>query len=662
MRQKKYAQFRGLSIFHRMLFSFIGISLFIISVMGTVYYFYAKQRVSEFQKKEIEFSLNHALDHFNSNYNHVISSDLTLLEAAPSLDNFLSVRKDERGLIRFDIEKMFFRLAQAHKDLYRSLIFFDAFGQEKIVIKDKKRGRKYSSISQYKKSDDAVQQGMAVLFNRLKEAPPGSILFEGPFSVVGKKQVVAIGIGKREPEIAGFGGVIMALCGISDFISYLSSVTLLDVPVAWVFGRGGDIILAPPYAETLQDPPQIKVGHHNMAGEVDVQDQLIEIYSDDCTFGVDPKSIFQISLYLPPNIHATLMHEIVLRGLFVTMFVLSVAVGISFLLANQFTKPIIALSRASRLISDGNKPETPSEVGGGEIGELSRNFYSMADNLQKSIATRDLEISQRKKIEKSLQKAHDELEKRVKERTLELQETHEKLMHSEKLSAIGQLSASIAHEFNNPLAGITNVINGLKRRASYNEDDGRLIDMALEECIRIKNLIKSLQDFNRPSSGAFAPVDIHAAIDGLLILAKNQFNKKNITVKTNFAAKIPQVKAVSDQIKQVLLNLINNAVYACKEGGTITIGTGVVDKNVFIEIQDTGHGIHPKNIGHIFEPFFTTRSEVKGTGLGLSISYGIIKSHGGDIRVNSEPDKGATFTITLPLQGGEDARQNDSVG
>ncbi len=261
------------------------------------------------------------------------------------------------------------------------------------------------------------------------------------------------------------------------------------------------------------------------------------------------------------------------------------------------------------------------------------------------------DITERKEMEQALQIAHDELEKRVEKRTAQLEMTHAQLLHSEKLSAIGRLSASIAHEFNNPLFGIRNVLDGIEKRAALDEEDTELVGMALLECDRIKYLIQDLQDFNRPTSGIRAPVDIHKSIASILLLLKKEFQNQKIMVEKDYDTLIPNICAVGDQIKQVLLNMLNNASDAMSaSGGMITITTHLLNNMIAIHIQDTGTGIKPEDMYHIFEPFFTTKSEVKGTGLGLSVSYGIIKRHGGRIDVHSEVGQGSIFTIILPIE------------
>jgi len=287
--------------------------------------------------------------------------------------------------------------------------------------------------------------------------------------------------------------------------------------------------------------------------------------------------------------------------------------------------------------------------------ELEYRVQERTLQLSETAEHLEQEIVERKKIEKNLQNAHDELEARVKERTIELQKTHAQLLHAEKMSTIGNLSASIAHEFNNPLQGIMSIIKGVKRRAHLSQDDSELIDLAINECNRMRDLIKSLQDFNRPTAGRKALMNVHSAIESIILLSKKEYKIKGITVEKNYTDNLPEIVAVADQIKQVLLNLLNNAADACAQGGNITIETDLLKDNVVVRIHDTGCGITPENKKHIFEPFFTTKATMKGTGLGLPISYGIIKDHGGKITVDSKPGKGTTFSVILPIKGDSDA-------
>jgi signal transduction histidine kinase len=179
----------------------------------------------------------------------------------------------------------------------------------------------------------------------------------------------------------------------------------------------------------------------------------------------------------------------------------------------------------------------------------------------------------------------------------------------------------------------------------------KLAELALKECNRIKFLISELQQFNRPSSGVRELFDVHKAIDEILLFHKKEFKTKKIQVKKEYNRDTPKIWAVQDQIKQVLVNLFNNAGDAMPEtGGTVTIATSSSGEAISIDVTDDGNGIPPENMPHIFEPFYTTKPAVKGTGLGLPVSFGIIKSHGGDITVVSTPGNGATFTVRLPIE------------
>ena len=264
-----------------------------------------------------------------------------------------------------------------------------------------------------------------------------------------------------------------------------------------------------------------------------------------------------------------------------------------------------------------------------------------------------VDITESKLAAEKLENINRELEKRVEERTRELKEKHLQYLHAEKLSALGKLSASIAHEFNNPLQSVMTVLNGLKKRAIIDNEDRDLLDAAIEESNRMKNLIRSLQEFKRPSADKQAVTYVRESIKSLLLLHKNDFRNKRITVEQNYAEKLPKILAVPDQIKQVLLNLLANAADACQpQGGTITISTWAEKNKIAISIKDTGKGMEPDEMASLYQPFFTTKVGGKGNGLGLAVSNSIIASHKGEIQVVSEPGKGATFTVYLPSQSG----------
>jgi len=260
------------------------------------------------------------------------------------------------------------------------------------------------------------------------------------------------------------------------------------------------------------------------------------------------------------------------------------------------------------------------------------------------------DITDRKRMEEEVRESHKILEQRIEERTEQLRITYEQLLHAEKLSAVGKLAASIAHEFGNPIIGIRNYLKGLRKSPAMGDSEREFIDLAIAECQRVRDLISNLQDFNRPSSGTMAPMDIHKAINDMLLFCKKDLKEKGIIVQKDYAPDLPMIEAVSDQIKQVILNCLNNAAESITAStGQITIKTEVQREQIVLHIKDTGRGISPSDLMYIFEPFFSTKPAVEGTGLGLSVSYGIIKRHGGEISISDTSEKGTTITITLPV-------------
>lgn len=226
----------------------------------------------------------------------------------------------------------------------------------------------------------------------------------------------------------------------------------------------------------------------------------------------------------------------------------------------------------------------------------------------------------------------------------------QQLFQSEKLAAMGRLTAQIAHELNNPIYGVMNCLDLLKSEVPESSKKRRFLDMAAGETKRISELLRGMLSFFRPDEDVKTPVDLNAVIDDVILFMGKQLQEFKIRTVLDLAGDLPKVIASGNQMKQVLLNLIMNAKTAMPRGGTLTIATRPLDGNVRFSVSDTGVGIPEENRDRIFEAFFTTKSDVKGVGLGLSVCFGIIRQHNGKISVASEVGVGTTFTITLPIQ------------
>jgi len=231
----------------------------------------------------------------------------------------------------------------------------------------------------------------------------------------------------------------------------------------------------------------------------------------------------------------------------------------------------------------------------------------------------------------------------------ELEKSQAQLVLAEKLAAMGRLAASIAHEINNPLQAIHNCLHLTLKKPLNDEKKTRYLGMAQEEVERLITIVQRMLEFYRPSKEGMAPTDVHTIVENVLTLSSKRLQYGKISVTKKLASDLPTISAVRDQLKQVFLNLVINAIEAMPQGGELCIETKLSDDGdgLSVAFTDTGVGLSEKDQENIFEPFFTTKA--MGTGLGLSVSYGIIERHGGRIEVQSELGKGATFTVHLPL-------------
>ena len=312
--------------------------------------------------------------------------------------------------------------------------------------------------------------------------------------------------------------------------------------------------------------------------------------------------------------------------------------GLSFWAVGTVTNPVQALSEAVMSFSEGNF-QTPLQVNRkDEIGTLIEGFNTMAEKLRKAYS----------QLEGRVKASNSELEKAYQT----LKQRQEQLIRSEKMAALGQLSAGIAHEIRNPLTSVKIFIQSLEKEIDPDENQREDFRIIRKEIDKINEHINRFLDFARPEEPQFQRVDVRALVMDTLNLLTPKMRTSSIDPDILLPEDLPSVEGDPKQLGQVFLNLILNAIEAMPQGGTLTIhsttkaapGSHEVVQLVF---TDTGGGIPEKDRPYLYDPFFTTKEG--GTGLGLSIVYSIIQKHNGQIEVESELGKGSSFIVLLPV-------------
>jgi PAS domain S-box-containing protein len=260
------------------------------------------------------------------------------------------------------------------------------------------------------------------------------------------------------------------------------------------------------------------------------------------------------------------------------------------------------------------------------------------------------DVTKEKEMQDKLSTAYRELS----DSHQRLKESQEHLIQAEKLTSLGQLAASVAHEVNNPLSGVLVYTQLLMKKIAAGsmpkETALEYLNKMEFELIRSTKLIRNLLDFARQSPPAFREVNINEIVTRSFDLAAHSAELQHVQVTKELDPSLPKVTADFDQLLQVCTNLVLNAIQAMPEGGKLTLRTSVENDQIKIEVQDTGYGISPENMRKLFTPFFTTKREVKGVGLGLAVSHGITQRHNGRIEVKSKQGEGSTFTVYLPVR------------
>jgi signal transduction histidine kinase len=298
------------------------------------------------------------------------------------------------------------------------------------------------------------------------------------------------------------------------------------------------------------------------------------------------------------------------------LFALFLSAVIVVVLVRVFNRQLENLLEATRRIARGDlqhRVET-SAGAGEEFMELAASFNTMTQNLQRS---------------------------------------QRQLLQSAKLAAIGELATNIAYEVNNPLTGVLGYTGLLLKTDDIPADKKDHLRTIERETLRAREILKNLLDFSRRKPPHMAVTDMNGIVEDSIALVKGQAKIADVVIRAECAGGLPRVAVDADEIKQVFVNLINNAFHAMPAGGTLTVrceggkDDGGRDQ-VIVGITDTGQGIPEAHLDKIFDPFFTTRTDGEGSGLGLSISYMIVQNHGGRIEVESSAGAGATFRVILP--------------
>jgi two-component system NtrC family sensor kinase len=328
-------------------------------------------------------------------------------------------------------------------------------------------------------------------------------------------------------------------------------------------------------------------------------------------------------------LHAT-QHTL---GLFSTLAIV-ISAAIVWALIRKITEPLRVLRDSAEAVGRGDFTQRVQVTSADECGELAGVFNRMTENLKSS---------------------REELEQTVKT----LRTTQAQLVQSEKLSAVGEFVAGVTHELNNPLTSVIGFAE-LLQQSDVNERHRRFLELIVTSAQRCHKIVQGLLSFARQHKPERKAVKVHELVEATIGILQYQMRTNNIQVNTNFDPHLPKVMADPHQLQQVFLNIINNArqaIEAFRPRGEITVTTETCQNGIRLIFEDDGPGIAAENLNKIFNPFFTTKEVGKGTGLGLSLTYGIIKEHGGSIRVESKPGEGATFIIELPLP-----KEKDNTG
>ena len=282
---------------------------------------------------------------------------------------------------------------------------------------------------------------------------------------------------------------------------------------------------------------------------------------------------------------------------------------------------------------------------------LEEMVYERTRELQATNLKLHAEIQEKKQAEEDLNSAYEHLKKS----NIELKEFQSKLVQAGKISALGQLSSSVAYELNDPLKRLLHLLDDAKRKCDNSPEHVRIFKAILECAEQMSSALNNFTSFVGQAKEKVTKIDFNDLIESTLSFSKNQFVRNNIELNKQYAANLPKIIGYKGQLQHVVLNIFSHACAAMPKGGKFSIITDSIDdnNNVRIEFSDTGEGIEGRNLINIFDPSYNAKESQaqEGLGLFLPIAYNIIKEHNGKVFVESKPNQGTKFTILFPAVG-----------
>lgn len=434
-------------------------------------------------------------------------------------------------------------------------------------------------------------------------------------------------------------GVLLVGSRLETILADLSTQALADI---WILDAYGDLLSStiPEPVEGYEvlelDPTAAEALSDSMRQDFEVNQRRFQaVYSP---LVLRRQEIGVLGVALPSNYIVDT--EATSRNWFAAVFSVgtTAVIVLGYLLARSIIRPISRLREVSQAVASGDLAQSTGIDADDEIGELAAAFDTMT-----------LRLRERTEEAARLYAETVQRNRELAEINTRLQQTQAQLIQSEKLAAIGELTAGIVHDVKNPLA----VIKGLAEELMQENggDEVEFLKTIRDNAARANVIVTDLLKFARQSDAALEERDLRETVKASLRLTEYMARKSGVEVNVDLPAGPVYATYDAGQMEQVLINLIQNAIQAMEEGGgNLRIHLTSVEGAAAIAVQDEGVGIPENNLRRIFDPFFTTKAAKDGTGLGLSVSYGIVSNHGGTIEVVSEVDMGSTFTVLLPLE------------